>query len=400
MNIVLVPNSYPPQIGGLEVSVHSIARELVNAGNSVTVIAGTPANVREDEETGGIAVCRVPFSLPRLVTAGGKQHFVRSLWTTALFPATFPGNVFRFLATIRKVKPAVVNLHYLAENAFYCLLGKFFFPFKFVVSLHGSDIERYATRSFPARWLARKTLQSADHVVANSQDLLAKAIRIEPSVAEKSTVIGNGVYPDEFFPGHAVEGKEKSSILCIANFSYGKGQDILIRAFAQAYPTLPHDTTLLFAGDGPELSKCRELSKHLGVGTRVQFLGKVDREQISRLLAESAVCVIPSRKEAFGIVALEAMASRKPVIASRVGGLQKIIRHMDTGILFTSESPDALAEALKLVLNDQNVANRFADNGYRHVINNYSWAEIRLRYEEIYKRISAAGRKSCKETNQ
>jgi len=387
MNIVLVPNSYPPRIGGLEITVSCVAHELARAGNRVTVIAGSPAAEIADNEPDGIVVYRIPFFLPRLVTSAGRQRFLRSLGNTLLCPLTVPWNVVRFLTTVRETRPAVVNLHYLAENALFCLLARMLYRFKFVVNIHGSDIEGYSARPSLARWLARKTLRTADYVVANSFDLLAKAIRIEPTVEGKSSVIGNAVYPEDFSPTHKVYSEERS-ILCIANFSRNKGQDVLIRAFAQLRFETAGKARLLFAGDGPELARCRELADLLGVGSETSFLGRVGRDRIPTLLAESTVCVVPSRNEAFGVVALEAMASRKPVIATRVGGIQEIVQHMRNGLLVAPESPESLAEALALVLANGELAERLAGNGYRFVNEQYSWSEISKKYYDVFTRVT------------
>jgi glycosyltransferase involved in cell wall biosynthesis len=386
MNVLLVPNSYLPQLGGLEIAVSSIAKELAKAGHRVTVIAGNSYS-RYSKEVGtlGITIYRIPFFLPRIVTVAGYKRMVQAIHKSFLSPFIAPKSFSIFLRVLKSINPDIVNLHYIGENAAFCLLAKKFLNFRFVVNIHGNDIDRHSERAILPQWLTKRTLLIADRVLSNSFHILKKAEKIAPAIRAKSTVVGNGVYLEEFdlalkylWP--------KRYILSIANFIYKKGLDILIQAFHMLHEKYP-DVDLLIAGDGPEFNKCINFAKKLGLSDSIKFLGKVGRSKIPSLLRGAEVFVLPSRKEPFGIVILEAMAARKPVVATKIGGIPEVIKHMKNGILVESENPDALRQGIELLLNDFELANFLAKNAYNHITENFTWDRVIQKYLMEYEQL-------------
>lgn len=106
-------------------------------------------------------------------------------------------------------------------------------------------------------------------------------------------------------------------------------------------------------------------------------VGWLDRNEMLALYAQSAVVVVPSIwEEPFGLVAVEGMAARKPVVASRVGGLSEIVRHEKTGLLFTSLDVSELAGHLTRLLDDPGLCMRLGNEGRRVVESEYEWRVI------------------------
>lgn len=372
-----------PQLGGLEIAVSNIAKELVKAGNRVTLIAGN-SSIRclKEIEPSGITVYQIPFFLPRVVTVAGRQRMIHSIYKSIFSPLIAPKSFFKFLNILKSTKPDIVNVHYIAENAAFCLLAKNFLDFKFIVNLHGNDIDRNAERSIFSQLVTKKTLAAADRVLSNSSDILRKAEKIQPTIKNKSVVAGNGIYLEEFESPPKYY-HPRRYILSIANFVHKKGQDILIHAFRILHQKYPNND-LLLAGDGPELKKCIDLAEKLGLSDSIKFLGKVGRSRIPSLLAGCEVFVLTSRKEAFGIVILEALASKKPVVATRVGGVPEIIKHMENGILVEPESPKELASAIQLVITYRKLAIKLAENGYNTIQERFTWSKIVEKYMKEY----------------
>jgi glycosyltransferase involved in cell wall biosynthesis len=383
MRILLVPNSYPPQLGGLEIAVANVAKELAAGGQDVTVVT-TSASTRISEETGpgGIKVYRLPFSLPRLVLRAGRAKMVESVFRSLQSPLLVPLSLLELLRILRREKPQVVNLHYVAENAFFVLAAQLLFDFGLVVTLHGSDIECYGQRSRLARRLTQATLSRADRVLSNSAHVLAQAERIVPGVKDKSAVVGNGVHPDEFAATETYPW-DKPYILSVGSFSHNKGFDILVRAFAQVRDRCP-GVDLIMAGDGHERQACQQLAVQLELNGAVTFLGRVDHSQVPSLLNGCEMLVLSSRNEAFGIVVLEAMAAGKPVVATRVGGVPEAVTHMENGLLVEPESPSALAEGICTLLGDPALSRRLGACAYQAVRQDYTWPKIVEKYFRAY----------------
>lgn len=140
--------------------------------------------------------------------------------------------------------------------------------------------------------------------------------------------------------GNVSKQRVKMQVYCVSRLSPEKGIDILLEA-ARKLPEID----FLIAGDGPE----REILENSS-SPNVTFLGFV--KDIPDLLSQADVLCVPSRSEGLGLAALEAMAAGVPVVASRVGGLPEVILDGETGLLFTSEDPEALKIALQTLLDN------------------------------------------------
>lgn len=119
----------------------------------------------------------------------------------------------------------------------------------------------------------------------------------------------------------------------------------LIRAFAKSFSNDP-SVILDIGGDGVERPRLETLSAELGVTDRVRFLGALDRDQVAHAMARANAFVLASRYETFGVVVIEALALGKPVIATRCGGPESIVREQD-GLLVPPDDVDALADAMR-----------------------------------------------------
>lgn len=139
-----------------------------------------------------------------------------------------------------------------------------------------------------------------------------------------------------------------------------KGVDVLIDAWRAVSDTAPH-AHLVIAGDGRLRRHLESQAKAAGLATRITFVGRLARAEVSTLLDESSLLVLPSRSEGLGRVALEAMARGRAVVGSDVGGISEFVTP-NTGVLVPSGDADQLAGALSEVLGDQE---RLAELGRR-----------------------------------
>jgi glycosyltransferase involved in cell wall biosynthesis len=121
----------------------------------------------------------------------------------------------------------------------------------------------------------------------------------------------------------------------------------------------------------------------------VTFLGWKGRAQVAELLHGCEVFVLPSRSEPFGIVLLEAMACKKPIIATTVGGIPEIIEDGKTGILVEPDNPDALAKALIALLRNPALRRTIARNGYVTVRERFRCENTGAAYEAAFRNLLA-----------
>ena len=166
---------------------------------------------------------------------------------------------------------------------------------------------------------------------------------------------------------------ERFVVAVIARLDPLKGQAVLIRAFSELLPRHP-SLHLLIVGDGggPE---CREslesLVAELGIGERVQFLPFTGN--VPEVLAAVDLLVLPSLREAFGNVIVEAMAMAKPVIASRTGGVPEIIEEGRTGLMVTPSDAADLARKLEMMVQDAGLRIRLAEAGRKLALERYDY---------------------------
>ncbi|MDI6655642.1 MAG: glycosyltransferase family 4 protein, partial [Candidatus Hydrothermarchaeota archaeon] len=128
-----------------------------------------------------------------------------------------------------------------------------------------------------------------------------------------------------------------------------------------------------------EKKSLQKLSNELGVDTN--FLGY--REDLNSLLEKSAVLVLPSREEGFGLALLEAMAAGVPAVASRVGGIEEIIEHEYNGILVEKENPEELAKGILRVLENEGLRKKLIENG-KKTLKKFSWEKMAGEVDAVY----------------
>jgi glycosyltransferase involved in cell wall biosynthesis len=148
-------------------------------------------------------------------------------------------------------------------------------------------------------------------------------------------------------------------VLYLGRLIEAKGVDVLLRAIARV-----PGATLIVAGEGPQRAELEGLAQSLDVGDRVSFVGWVGDDERARLLRAARTLALPSVwDEAFGIAGVEAMAVGTPVVASRVGGIPSWLDDGRTGLLVPRGDDEALAGALRRVLEDPQLADRLATAG-------------------------------------
>lgn len=155
-------------------------------------------------------------------------------------------------------------------------------------------------------------------------------------------VIYNGIAVDEYLvPDPEVE---PFRVAMIANVRPYKRHDIFLRAFAEVLKSLP-DASAVIAGDG-DLSPLRQLCTRLGISRHVNFVGHVD--DVRMVLRDCHIACLTSQHEGFPNALLEALASGRPVVATKVGGIPELVRHGQEGLLTTMDPADVAAALVEL----------------------------------------------------
>ncbi|MCU1278731.1 MAG: glycosyl transferase group 1 [bacterium] len=193
--------------------------------------------------------------------------------------------------------------------------------------------------------------------------------------------IHNGLEPPKTLPAPADLGFEGRVLACIGRVEPAKGQAELIEALAE----LPSDVALVIVGSDVDGHRRRleRLAAEFGVRDRVLFTGQ--RTDVSAIVAASDVVVLPSWTEGLPIVPLEAMALRKPVVATAVGGTPEVVADGETGLLVPPHEPRRLARALNDLLADPARAAAMGEAGHRRLRDRFSERQMIDRVLAVYR---------------
>lgn len=182
-------------------------------------------------------------------------------------------------------------------------------------------------------------------------------------------------------------------VVYVGRFDPRKGIEMLIRAAVKLHQQEDlRDRLLVWIGggstpgqpDGDERARLEDLSAHLGLEGCVRFVGRIADADLPACYAAADVCAVPSYYEPFGLVAIEAMASGTPVVASNVGGLQYTVVPEETGLLVPPRDDLALAEAIARILQAPAWGARLGANGQTRVAAKFAWDGVAAQLERVY----------------
>jgi D-inositol-3-phosphate glycosyltransferase len=234
--------------------------------------------------------------------------------------------------------------------------------------------------------------RSVDLVIATCTDELAELRRLgvpQPRI----TVVPCGVDVEHFTPAPIQAARRsggRPSLLSIGRLVERKGVDTVI----QALPDLPGVELRIAGGpppdglaDDPEVQRLSALARTLKVADRVSFLGAVPHDDVPTVIQQADVVVATPWYEPFGIVPLEAAACGKPLVGSAVGGLLDTVQDGVTGLLVPPRDPEALADAVRSLVDDPVRRRRFGAAARRRAVERYGWdtvaRETFLAYESV-----------------
>jgi len=290
------------------------------------------AYVRGDGDLEGISVMRPRYPvLPR-----------RGLYSLVA-PTVARAARRSFESVLAEHKPDFVHVHalYPSGAALRRLVGPVRLPY--VVTIHGSDLYSNLVRP---RWEdeLRTVVSRAAAVVCVSSSLYRDAIARIGADPKRTTVIPDMYDDSSFTYVHRPQRSAPTRFISVGRLVKVKGHDVLIHSFAAAVRK-GLNATLTLVGDGPQRIHLKELADAEGVADRVSLMGAIEPNKLSDALASSDVFVLPSRREGFGVVLIEALATGLPAIATCSGGPEDIIQDGD-GILIAPDDEAALARAL------------------------------------------------------
>ncbi|MBI4199610.1 MAG: glycosyltransferase [Chloroflexi bacterium] len=240
----------------------------------------------------------------------------------------------------------------------------------------------------------REVVARADRVIVSTPHERAALRHLYGAREDKVCVVTPGVDLAMFRPGSRQAARLRLGLnghrvlLYVGRLEPIKGAEVLLRAVASLEPG--EDVCLLVVGgdgEGDErVRDLRRLAQELGIQDRVDFLGSQRHDLLPYFYQAADVCVVPSHYESFGLVALEAMACGTPVVASRVPGLQTIVRDDRSGYLVPWHCPDAYAGRIEVLLANEDLRQSMGREG-RSIADALGWERTAARVLEVYREL-------------
>ena len=271
-----------------------------------------------------------------------------------------------------------------------------------VACLRGADILMdahidYGRRHDPYHDRAiRRLLAAADRTIYFSTFMRNCGVALGAPV-DRAHVVDKGVDRSRFEPAKDRQSlkrelnlPERPVLLTVGALIPRKGVHLLLEAAARLRET--HDFSVVVGGDGEERDRLLKLSETLDISNRTYFLGRVDRDAMPAYFAACDVFVLASTLEAAGNVLLEAMASARPVVCMASGGPSEYIHDGETGFVVPVADVKALADRIRLLLDDPALADRLGQNGRGMAQERFDSQRMTLDIVRIYQDVVADAR--------
>jgi len=394
MKVCMLTTSYPRYTGDPSSPfVEGLCKWLARNGVEVHVVAphDSATATKEFEKINGVHVHRFHYFWPRALqkVAYGKGGMPENIRKSLLAKAQLPFFMLSFLKKAKEVSRECDLIH--AQWAPSGLIASKVAGKKPVVLyVHGAEV----FVNF-ARGLVKKAIESADFVLFNSSYTQKKTLEI--AKPKKHAVIPSGIALEKFnarVPAGKARKKlgiaEKERII----FSLGrmverKGFEYLVKAL----PEVKEKAKLVLGGEGPEKKALQELVKELNLTKQVIFAGRIPQKILPYYYRDCDLFVLPAivdskgDTEGLGLVLAEAMASGKPVIASKVGGIVDVVDDGENGFLVGQKNPKALAEKINQIFSNPALAKKMAANGIKKARTVFNWNNTAKEVIGIYNQL-------------
>jgi len=369
MKVALVAPYFFPHIGGVESHVLALARELSRKGHEVQVFTSRHADLKEFDAVDGIPVRRVSVS--------------SMLFDTPLTPKLMPVLQAEKWDIIHAHSPPPMSSYYAARAA-----TKAGTP---LVYTHHCDPEMPSLLGRTVSWIYYRTLLSytlrhAARIIVYTESYAATSYALWK---HPTAHVPTGLDLSRFGPQndgaairkkHGIEGKKV--VLFVGRLTAHKGIQTIIEAAALTGP----DVKYLMVGPGEFPAAWSRRMRQLKVEDRIVLAGKVAESELPAYYTACDLLVLPSvsRLEAFGLVLVEAMASRRPVVASDMPGVREVVRDGKTGLLCEPFNSDDLAAKIGALAGSEKERQEMGAAGRKLAEERYSWEVIGEKIEKVY----------------
>lgn len=268
-------------------------------------------------------------------------------------------------------------------------------------------VKAEASEDEPARRAAAEAdiVRCSDALLAGCDEEADDLQRLYSADPTRIEIVPLGVDHAFFAPGNQAQARRavgldlhRPILLLVGRIQPLKGLEVAVRALAELREATAQ-LVVIGGASGPhgatELARAQEVAEQLGISDRIKFVSPQPHELLSSWYRAADVCVVPSRSESFGLVALEAAACGTPVVASAVGGLRNLVQHGRTGYLVDGRDPGDFAGFVSQILDDRWLAAELSANAAT-AARVYTWSIAAGRLRRLYGELTSRALVECR----
>ncbi len=362
-----------------------LCRQLVKLGHEVVVFTSNKESWQKETANRRIGVETEEYE-------GFVIHRLHSGPMIGIMPV-----IPKLITSLLKTKVDIIHAHdYYASSSFYGAIASRAKRVPFVLTQHNDDLPPSLIKAFlylyDSLTLARYTLLQSGKIIALSGNIKSH-LKLMGTNESKIEIIPNGINTRLYAPNQMNLLEERWGItppvvLFVGRLDEEKGIEYLLQAFSKVIADIP-EAKLVVVGRGPKEMELKSLTRNLGL-PNVFFLGAVENRLMPSIYVGCEVFVLPSLREPFGNVVIEAMAAGKPVIGSYVGGIKDAIIHGVTGFHVPPKSSARMSELLIKLLGDVSLRERMGRNARERAVSVYDEELVIRKIEKVYNDLCAS----------
>lgn len=291
----------------------------------------------------------------------------------------------KIVEAVNDFKPDIIHVHHLMPLTWIARFIKIAYGLNFIVTAHGSELPTLENdKRYP--YLTAEALSKAVRIVPNSfwtREWIRKVFGNEFN--SKIRVIPGGVdlsnFPETMDTSdidRKYKLRGKKLVLFSGKLTKYKGVRYLIQAAKKI------NGIVGITGDGPERKNLENLTRELRL-RNVLFFGFIGNHDLIELYYRADVCVVPSVwDEPLGLVVLEAMAAKTPVVVTRKGGIPLAVKDGVNGFFVRPRNVKEIAEKVNILLSNEQLRKKIGERARQTIVERFTWEEIAVRFERMY----------------